>query len=824
MSPRVPWAALAVGVLFAAPATDGRAQARGAGTGGTVALRQAERMVGRTKRVLMIAAHPDDEDTELLTVLVRGEGAEAAYLSLSRGEGGQNLIGRELGEELGLLRAQELLAARRLDGARQYFTRAFDFGFSKTLDETARFWPLDSLLKDAVRVVRRFRPQILVSIFSGTARDGHGQHQAAGWTAMEVFAAAGDSTRFPELLREEGLRPWAPLKLYRSVRFDTTGGYSAVLEGGVLDPDIGQSYRQVAMRARSLHRSQDMGVLQDVGESTIRLLLIEDRSRGGSPGSLWSGIDTTESAPRSAIEVEDARRHRAEAAANRARLVFDASTARGRLIPGETVEVRLSAWNAGSRPAQVEMELLVPDGWAAVPGRCADREAPVAPGRIAGCGFTVTVPRDAEPTTPYFLRQPRAGALYRWDVKPELRGEPFESPLATARFRFVAGNDSSRTIDREVVHRYRDQALGEMRRPLVVVPRIALEIEPGTAIWPVSSRATRAFAVTLHHTGRDTSDGTVSLELPPGWPPVASRPFRLHRDGERETVSFDVRPPPAMAPGPVEIRAVARTRAGQRYDATVVDVDYPHIEPRLMIRPAAARVSAVDARLPSVRRIGYVRGAADRIPEALLAMGLPVELLDPASLDRTSLGQFDVIVIGSRAYEVEPAVAENNSRLLEYVAQGGRLVVQYQQLEPYFREMLPPRPLSLSASLEPGRPPRLRDSPPRVSDETAPVRVVDPASPLMNVPNRIEPADWSGWVQERGLYFAGTWDPAWHPLLEMADPGEPPRKGGLLVLSHGRGAYIYTGLSFFRQLPAGVSGAVRLFLNLLTPSAATSSR
>ncbi len=286
------WSFLGLGLaLSAGPLA---AQVVGPSTGGAAAVAQAERMLGHTKRVLMIAAHPDDEDTELLTYLVRHEGAVAGYLSLSRGEGGQNLIGPELGEALGLLRSEELLAARTLDGARQFFTRAFDFGFSKTIEETFSFWPRDSVLKDVVRIIRRFRPQIIVSIFSGTPRDGHGQHQVAGWAAAEAFTAAGDPARFPELASEDGLTPWTPAKFYRSARFDTTGA-SLVLPGGILDPEIGQSYRQIAMRGRSFHRSQDMGMLQEIGPSPIRLALIHDRTGGGN--GLFAGVDTTAPKP-----------------------------------------------------------------------------------------------------------------------------------------------------------------------------------------------------------------------------------------------------------------------------------------------------------------------------------------------------------------------------------------------------------------------------------------------------------------------------------------------------------------------------------------------
>ncbi|HEX7025504.1 MAG TPA: PIG-L family deacetylase, partial [Gemmatimonadales bacterium] len=443
---------------LAIPAAAHGQQALGPSTGGTVALRQAERMLGHSRRALMIAAHPDDEDTELLTVLVREQGAEAAYLSLSRGEGGQNLIGPELGEELGLIRSEELLAARKLDGARQYFTRAFDFGFSKNIEEAFRFWPRDSVLKDVVRVVRRFRPQVIISIFSGTPRDGHGQHQEAGWAAREAFTAAGDPARFPELASQEGLAPWIPLKLFRSARFDTSGT-SLTMQGGVLDPDVGQSYRQIAMRGRSLHRSQDMGVLQEAGPSTIRLALVTDRTSGGR-GGLWGGIDTT-AAPLGGrgIESADLRRHTDDAAAIRAGLVVDATTTDGRVIPGERVPVLITVWNGGGRPARAGFALLAPPGWGVVP--CAAPEATVPPGQVASCVMEVTVSDTAEPTTPYFLRHPRSGALYRWNGDRADWGEPFEAPPLRARVTLTPAGGAQLVQMREVVHRFRNQAIGE---------------------------------------------------------------------------------------------------------------------------------------------------------------------------------------------------------------------------------------------------------------------------------------------------------------------------------------------------------------------------
>ncbi len=781
-------------ILLAAAAASG--QVVGPSTGGAVALEQAQRMLGHTKRVLMVAAHPDDEDTELLTYLVRREGAVAGYLSLTRGEGGQNLIGPELGEALGIIRSGELLAARELDGARQYFTRAFDFGYSKSLAETFRFWPRDSVLKDVVRIVRRFRPQVMVSVFSGTPRDGHGQHLAAGWATLEAFWAAADSSRFPELAREEGLGPWAPSKLYRSARFDTTAT-ALVLRGGLLDPEIGQSYRQIAMRGRSLHRSQDMGVLQEVGPSPIRLALVEDRTGGGP--ELFRGVDTT--ARPEGVEATDLEPHRATVEAGRAGIVVDAIADAWALVPGMRVGLRLSVWNAGTRSAGARISLTVPDGFL-LQGPCLDREVTVEAGAVHHCPVTMTVAANARPTQPYFLELPRFGALYRWGGFPALWGEPFDPPFARATFRFPTETGPPFTLEREVLHRFRDQALGELRRPLAIVPRVDVTATPAIKVWSTRAPGPQAVSVALQHAGPDSTAGTVSLDLPRGWPPVVPQPFRMVRPDERRAFSFQVRAPVGLTPGEYLIRAFARDVSGRRYDAGAVVVSYPHVRERRFSAPSTVVVHAAPVALPTRRRIGYVRGASDLVPEALAGIGLAVEVLDAGALERGNLARFEAIVIGSRAYETDPALVANNGRLLDYVRQGGHLVVQYQQ-QPFFDGAFAPYPLTV------GRP---HD---RVTDETAPVRMLRPNDQVFRLPNRVETTDWSGWIQERGLYFARGWAPQYSPLIETHDDGEPPLEGGLLLAHHGKGTYLYSGLAFFRQLPGGVPGAFRLFLNLL---------
>jgi LmbE family N-acetylglucosaminyl deacetylase len=812
---------LGLSLSFGAASASG--QLSPAGTGGVAALASTLRQLGSNKRVLMIGAHPDDEDTQLLVLLSRGMGAQAAYLSLTRGEGGQNLIGPELGPELGIIRTEELLAARELDGARQFFTRAYDFGFSKSVEETFRFWPRDSILNDVVDVVRRFRPQIIIAVFSGTPADGHGHHQVSAILARQAFDLLRDST-------------WGPQKFYRSTRGEPTAT-TLSLPVGTLDPILGQSYFQVAMASRSRHRSQDMGQLQRPGPATAGVALLATKpvpapGNGAGETSVFSGVDTTIHVSGYAALIDSARAAltpwRPSVALPQLiralRLVGTADTAQRALLeravaiaggvsidgtaddgivtPNERLQIEVNVWNAGDSAVRVDsIAVAAPAGWSL------ERPEPgaptVAPGTLQTRRFVLTVAKNAERTQPYFLRRPltNRGGLYDWSAAPaDVRGLPFEPPPVTARVRLLIGGEPV-TLTREVVYRYRDQAIGEVRRPLFVTRDVDVAIAPEELLWPIDggSHEPRHFMVTVTNRARGPASLRTTVTPPAGWPPIPAESLAFTREDESKSVPVTVAPPTAdsLKAGTYDLRA-----GGGWLEV----IDYPHIRPRALTRPSVAQIRAARGTQPRQTPRGYVRGAADRVPEALLAIGVPVELIGADSLSRGDLSRYDAIVIGSRAYETEPALVANNGRLLDYGRNGGLVIVQYQQY-PFVDGGFAPYPLTIA---------RPHD---RVTDENAPVTELDPTHPIFHYPNEIGANDWRGWIQERGLYFAHSWDTTYVPVLETHDPPPPgppvELKGGLLIAPLGRGTYVYTGLSFFRQLPAGVPGAYRLFMNLL---------
>ncbi|MDP2496505.1 MAG: PIG-L family deacetylase [Candidatus Palauibacterales bacterium] len=871
------------------------------------------RQLGSARRVLLVAAHPDDEDTALLAELDRSRGVRTAYLSLTRGEGGQNVIGPELGEGLGLIRTGELLAARRLDGAEQYFTRAYDFGYSKTAEETFEHWPRERLLRDVVWRIRSFRPHVVVSIFSGTPNDGHGHHQVAGILARSAFRAAADSTRFTDQL-ERGVDTWAADKLYRRAWRDPDRATLRV-PTGEYDPLLGRSPFQLAMEGRSQHRSQGFGTVQPPGPRFTRLLLVENRTEAGPGEPLFAGVDTSLSVLADALPPGEGRpeemRDRVEAlrrAADRARdslrvldagaaapalrdalaaareaerlaasvgaegprrvLARQAAVARRALmaasgvslrfraeddlwVPGQTLRVHAELWNgsdvalrAGAPeldlPAGWDVRLLPPDSVRptasersrfygsepAMAGGSGSLE--VAAGAMARWSFRVTVPDTAAPTQQYFLRRERAGDLYRWPDDPDLHGRPHSPPLAVGRLPLRlegagSGPAAMTAVRREVRYRGVDKARGEYWRPVHVVPRLSIAARPEVMISPAGGEGaarTDSVAVTVRSHVEDSVRAALSLRVPGGWSTEPGRrTVLLAGSGASETRSFRLRRTGGHGDGTgssgapwtthrIAAEARAAAAAGDTesasWDRELSVIDYPHIEPAPLFRDADLRIERFPVEVDRDLRVGYVMGTGDDVPTAIRQLGLPVTMIGAARLRSGDLGEFDVIVVGVRAYEVREDLQAANPRLLDWAREeGGTLIVQYNKYEFVEGDYAPFR-----ATMA-----RPHD---RVTDERAEVSLLHPEAPPLSSPNDIGDRDFRGWVQERGLYFLHEWGDAFTPLLSMADPGEEPRRGSLLVAPLGRGLYVYTGLAFFRQLPAGVPGAYRLFANLLS--------
>lgn len=834
-------------------------------TGGVGAVDRALARLSTHQRVLLIGAHPDDEYNALLAVVAKDFGGEAAYLSLSRGEGGQNLLGPELGVGLGLIRTGELLSARQIEGSRQYFARAFDFGYTRSLEEAFERWPRAVLHEDCVRVIRRFRPQVIVAIFPPDSRAGHGQHQAAGVVAGEVFELAGAPDRFTALTAE-GLPPWQPEAFYRAAWWDRDLAGVEISLGGI-DPFSGRSMAQIAAASRSMHRSQDMGRPQLIGPAEAYLIW-EAGGAGPEGKGLFSGIDTSLTAmvarldegrakveaqsrlqaveslarqaraelsvprtadvlpalaeahghlsaalaavaagsPRAEVIaaaelIEEKRRLTVAALAAAAGIALEAVSSRETVALGERAEVTVSVWNASSRPLTVERVVVEsPEGWgiSALESPAGDLDS----GALAEWRFAATVPAEAAPSLPYFLERPLTGDLYDWSgVGSAIRGEPLGPPPLLAVAEMTVEGVAIR-LEREVIYRYTDQASGEVRRPVRAVPALEVAVEPGLVVRPIRAKTTPRLEVTLTSHTEQPLRGHLEVELPAPWAEPMRVPFAVEEPQGREAIRVALPIPEALSPGHYRLAVEAVLDDGNRFDMSYAVVDYPHIRPSWLPTPAVVEIGALDLELPELERVGYIRGASDRVPELLREVGLPIEVLELGTLANGELSDYDAILVGSRAYEKDPKLARVNPELLDYVRRGGLLIVQYQQYQ-FVEGGFTPYPLEIA---------RPHD---RVTDESSPVRVLTPEHAVFHQPNVIVADDWQGWVQERGLYFAHSWDPAYTPLLGLQDPGQAEQQGGLLVAPVGEGIYVYCGLSFFRQLPAGVAGAYRLLANLL---------
>ena len=785
-----------------------------------------DRLAG-TGRVLYVAAHPDDENTRLLAYLANQRHVAAAYLSMTRGGGGQNLIGTEQGELLDVVRTQELLAARAIDGAQQRFTRMRDFGFSKTADETLAIWDHDQALADVVWVIRTFRPDVVITRFTEQPPN-HGHHTASALLARQAFMAAGKADRFPEQLRD-GVTPWQPVRLVLNVPTWTDQPPPAdalPLDVGLYDPRLGLGYADLAARSRSQHKSQGFGVAGERGAITERFKLIL-----GLPmkQDFLDGIDLTWSrygdaakpliraiyAARAALErdrperalpalldvqqelaklpdddprVRDARQAVAPIIAAAAGVFVRAAAARPGVVPGGTVDVKVEV--TLRRNAELTLRAVELPGAPATP-----IDAPLVLNARRDETRTATIPTSAPISAPYWLAQPAEAGRQVVD-DPRLIGAPEGPPALTATVVLAAGDRLIR-LPVPVVYAWTDPVQGERTRPFLIVPPATVTPARSAVMFVNGQPATVELRV---RAGRNGLSGHVALPLPKGWSAEPrGQDVQLAKLGDETTVSFQVSGPRGAAPIDV---APAIEVEGEDWAWREDVIDYPHIPMQIVLQPSALRLVPLDLQLPS-GVVGYIEGSGDTVAADLAHVGVTVEPLDDAALRGGDLSRYAAIVVGIRAYNTRPALRAAHQRLMQYVQNGGTVVVQYNtnnRLAP-LTDPVGPYPLTIGRE--------------RITDETAKMEPVDGAPPILSGPNPLGDADFAGWVQERGLYYAESWDPAYKPVLRSADPGEEPLLGGLLVADYGKGRYVYTGLAFFRQLPAGVPGAYRLFANLL---------
>lgn len=799
------------------------------------AVLQELRSFATTATLLHVAAHPDDENTHLITYFARGRGYRTGYLSITRGDGGQNEIGPEFDEKLGVARTHELLVARALDGGRQFFTRAIDFGYSKSPEETLRFWNRHEVLGDVVRIIRQFRPDVIVTRFSPTAGGTHGHHTASAILALEAFRLSGDANAYPEQLRQ-GLPPWQAKRIvwngYGGGRGGgaPAGGSSVKVDIGGNDPVTGEAFGMIAGRSRGMHITQGFGGYSARGtsgpnEQTFVLLAGEPATQ-----DLLDGVDTTWSRfpggetigrqtdaviagfkpgdPAASLPalleirrtlgmlangpvVADKQRQLDGIIQRCLGLEVETLAPTAEAVPGESIPLQLTARMRASVPVkwihsrslggEVRPQLNLPAGGSVT------RE------------LTVRLPDDLPVTHPYWLREDHSEGMARVS-DPALIGRPENPPAVPVEHVFEVGGQTL-TIAGEPLFLEPAGTKGPPRRRIDIIAPVSLAF--GSAVAVVSPGGTRRVALTVT-TARASTAGTVQLEVPAGWSAVPmQRRFQLARVGEQAKFEFELTAPAQAAAAIVGARATVQ---GKDYRAQRTEIRYPHIPVQVLQPPARLRTIAVSVEKRGAT-VGYLPGAGDDTAEALAQLGYSVRTLTGADLTAEKLRGLDAVVIGVRAFNERRDLAANLPALFVYVENGGTVVAQYNRPNGLRAEPLGPYALSIQ-----GAAPALR-----VTDETAPVKILAPDHPALTTPNRIGPADFAGWVQERGAYFASSWDQERYvPLFAMSDPGESPLKSSVLVARHGRGYYVYTGIAFFRQLPAGVPGAYRLFANLVS--------
>lgn len=783
---------------------------------------------------LYIAAHPDDENTRLISYLANGTKMRTAYLSLTRGDGGQNLIGQELRELLGVIRTQELIEARKVDGGEQYFSRANDFGYSKMPDETLQIWEKEKVLQDMVWVIRNLQPDIIVTRFDhrspGTT---HGHHTSSAMLTQEAFALAADPNYEPAQLKYVNL--WQPKRVFFNVSWWFFGGKDKFdkadkskyinLQTGTYYPLLGKSNQEIAALSRSRHKSQGFGTTGVRGDDMEYLELIQGPDLKDKQ-NLFEGIDMSWNrveggkaigeAIRLALSKYDFKNPSAsvpalvaisrqinalpaghwkkikqtevsEIIAACSGLYLEAVADAQSATAGSALKIRCEAVNRSNVRMRLKNITVAPE--MRVFAQDTDLNNNVGQEAV----LDITLPLDAQYTSPYWLTEKGSSGMYRVDDLMKIGKADIIRQMKAVFTVEIDGTPLQ--FEREIVYKTNDPVQGEVYKPFDVVPDVTTRMANKVQLYRDGNR--QQVPVTVK-AGKDSCKGIVRLELPAGWKVnPAEIPFKLEKKGSEATVMFEVTPPENAA------EATARCVAsidGKEFDRELVAVDYPHIAAQQVLLPSKARFVRADLKIRG-EKVAYIMGAGDIVPESLRQMGYDVTILTPQLLIPGQLAGFDAVIMGIRAYNVLDALVQKQQVLLDYVKDGGTMIVQYNTTGDLVTKDIAPYPLRIS-----------RD---RVTDENAKVTFTDATHKLLNYPNKITANDFKGWVQEQGLYYPDEWAKEFTPLLASADKGETEKKGALLVARYGKGYYIYTGLSFFRELPEGVTGAYRLMANLI---------
>lgn len=784
---------------------------------------------------LYIAAHPDDENTAFLAWLANERKVRTGYLSITRGDGGQNLIGSEKGDLLGVIRTQELLAARRIDGAEQFFTRAIDFGYTKNPEEAFNIWNRKEVLYDVVWVIRKFQPDVIVTRFPKNGDGGHGQHTASAILAEDAFKAAADPKMFPEQLA--WVRPWQAKRIlwnaWRPELEKRTRDMPKLIsvDLGAYNPLLGKAYSEIAADSRSMHKSQGFGsaerrgtlpsyfemvsgvpVENDLfdgidltwkripGSERVSTLLNEARNSfdPANPAAIapilvnahraLKALIESSGRPESVPDIEHKRSELVEALRSSSGLWIEAIATKPTATPGSAVDVAVTLVNRSTVP--VRLLTIKGDSVSVTPQSELKQNVPLK------TDLKITLPPGASYTHPYWLEFGPGPGLHQFS-DARMVGQAEGGPASAVTMSLdLAGEAVNFTVP--VVYRWTDRVKGEQYRNFAVVPPAAANFDERVYYFPSQKASPVVMSVT--NLSGAPLQGSAAIKVPEGWTvSPTSRPFSFTKAGEVAGLEFQVTGPAGQQTGAMS--AELTMADGTKVTRGSALIDYPHLPLQQIFPAAAARVVRLDVKTAG-KRIGYVMGPGDEVPETLRQLGYSVDLLSDQDLSHNSFSKYDAIIAGVRAYNTRTRLAQANSALLDYVKNGGTLVVQYNTNDELVVDPFGPYPFKIS-----------RD---RVTVEAAPVSFAEPRSPLLDRPNRITDQDFADWVQERGLYFPTDWDSHYSTVIATNDPGEPARPGSIIATRYGKGTFVYTGISFFRQLPAGVPGAARLFVNLIS--------